>query len=515
MELNSDKQNNKMTSDGGNVAFYIYLKDKEGKFSTYSISSYLTTSLGNRYLIESSNSGILEIANGYLCPKAIGEVVLTVSSPYVSASQKIYVKVVSFINNISIYLDREKTSEIENQSEVNFDAQISKILYLSLLDKYNLKGFEIPTDIKFLIKIERCSELYERYISGYNGTGVNVSYDDCNPFGMIAGDFGEITSLSKHTSQSASESTIVAFNSLSELFATFMGNFEIPTNGTEYIPTVSGNALNSYTQFYNKAIELYNNSLVSFTKNVSNDLTRSAVIGVNHPYTMAFGGDISPELIDFQTVIANLFGFSSKTEFMDYAQALANTYAQHRTNITNSLPTNEALENGCFYTSNGSFVFPIAVKNRLASTVLAYVILDTSGLVSVWVNDITAALWATNFNSSYHTDSMINNELYCKNILFVTGPIEIKGNKYILNYKLTTPSTSLDLSEVNVVEPYGVVISGESNNIFSKDDLLNKNIKLKDFYGKEVDFQKGYIGDINQVSLSAGQTIYVTGGWLL
>lgn len=268
----------------------------------------------------------------------------------------------------------------------------------------------------------RCSELYERYISGYNGTRVNVSYDDCNLFGMIAGDFGEITSLSKHTSQSASESTIVAFNSLSELFATFMGNFEIPTNGTEYIPTVSGNALNSYTQFYNKAIELYNSSRVSFTKNVSNDLTRSAVIGVNHPYTMAFGGDISPELIDFQTVIANLFGFSFKTEFMNYAQDLADTYAQHRTNITNSLTTNEALENGCFYTSNGSFVFPIAVKNELASTVLAYVILDTSGLVSVWVNDITAALWATNFNISYHTDSIINNELYCKNILFVTGP---------------------------------------------------------------------------------------------
>lgn len=267
-----------------------------------------------------------------------------------------------------------------------------------------------------------CSELYERYISGYNRTRVNVSYDDCNPFGMIAGDFGEITSLSKHTSQSASESTIVAFNSLSELFATFMGNFEIPTNDTEYIPTVSGNALNSYTQFYNKAIELYNSSLVSFTKNVSNDLTRSAVIGVNHPYTMAFGGDISPKLINFQTVIANLFGFSSKTEFMDYAQDLANTYAQHRTNITNSLTTNEALENGCFYTSNGSFVFPIAVKNELASTVLAYVILDTSGLVSVWVNDITAALWATNFNSSYHTYSIINNELYCKNILFVTRP---------------------------------------------------------------------------------------------
>lgn len=335
----------------------------------------------------------------------------------------------------------------------------------------------------------RCSELYERYISGYNGTRVNVSYDDCNPFGMIAGDFGEITSLSKHTSQSASESTIVAFNSLSELFATFMGNFEIPTNDTEYIPTVSGNALNSYTQFYNKAIELYNSSLVSFTKNVSNDLTRSAVIGVNHLYTMAFGGDISPELIDFQTVIANLFGFSSKTEFMNYAQDLADTYAQHRTNITNSLTTNEALENGCFYTSNGSFVFPIAVKNELASTVLVYVILDTSGLVSVWVNDITAALWATNFNSSYHTDSIINNELYCKNILFVTGTTTpyIKDNMDKWTFTTAGEHTLTIVKSVNA----GVSYSTHTAKFFVFDPSISseKNVYLE---GREYTLGEGY-----------------------
>ncbi|MGN0748728.1 MAG: leucine-rich repeat protein [Christensenellales bacterium] len=96
----------------------------------------------------------------------------------------------------------------------------------------------------------------------------------------------------------------------------------------------------------------------------------------------------------------------------------------------------------------------------------------------------------------------------------ITYTITISGttigdNKYILNYKLTTPSTSLDLSEANVVGTYGVVIPGESNNTFSEDDLLNKNIKLKDFYGKEVEFQKQYVGDISQESLSAGQTIYV------
>jgi len=291
----------------------------------------------------------------------------------------------------------------------------------------------------------RCSELYERYVSGYNGTRVNIKYDDCNPFGMIAGDFGEIASLSKHTTKAASNSTIVSFNTLSELFATFMGNFEIPTNGTEYTPTISGNTLNAYTQFYNKAIELYNSSLVSFTKNVGNDLTRSAVIGVNHPYTMAFGTDVSPELINFQTVIANLFGFSSKTGFMNYAQNLANTYAEYRTSIANSTTTNEALDNGCFYTTNGSFVFPIAVKNELPSTVLAYVILDTSGLVSVWVNDITAALRATNFNASYHTDSIINNDLYCKNILFITGPCFVLG----CSTEASPHSTSLNLDENN------------------------------------------------------------------
>lgn len=85
----------------------------------------------------------------------------------------------------------------------------------------------------------------------------------------------------------------------------------------------------------------------------------------------------------------------------------------------------------------------------------------------------------------------------------------IGGNKYILNYKLTTPSTSLDLSEANVVGTYGVVIPGESSNVFDKADLLNNNIKLKDFYGKDVNFQKDYVGKISQTSLGAGQTIYV------
>ena len=52
--------------------------------------------------------------------------------------------------------------------------------------------------------------MYESQVSGYNGAKVNVKYDDCNPFGMIAGYFGEIASLSKHTSKTASNSGPVA-----------------------------------------------------------------------------------------------------------------------------------------------------------------------------------------------------------------------------------------------------------------------------------------------------------------
>ncbi len=66
--------------------------------------------------------------------------------------------------------------------------------------------------------------------------------------------------------------------------------------------------------------------------------------------------------------------------------------------------------------------------------------------MSVWVNDITAALRATNFNSSYHTDSIINNELYCKNILFVTGPgiVEEKTLEYDIKYFEEMPNDKKD-----------------------------------------------------------------------
>ena len=298
-------------------------------------------------------------------------------------------------------------------------------------------------------------QLYKhtKYIAGYNDTKVSLMYDECNPFAMVQGEFGELSTISKQTHQVALPATITEFNAFSELFATFMSNFEIPTDGTEFITTLTktDDTYASYIEFYNKAMDIYdNNSLVAFTSGQDRKYqVNSAIIGLNHPFSISL--DITgtncdtavyPTTINYQTAIANLFGFTSKEEFMGYAQTLASTYAQHRNNIENSLETNEALDNGCFYTSNGSFVFPMPIRNDFSYTVLAYIIVDANGLVSVWVNDMLNVVKATNFNSSYYTNSPINNELFSKNILFVTGqdlyPRTHHTNGELLNYPENT-----------------------------------------------------------------------------
>ncbi len=292
----------------------------------------------------------------------------------------------------------------------------------------HLFGFSSATDFanhaQNLVDIcvpHKCSESFERIISGYNDSKVSVKYDDCNPFGMIAEDFGEIKNIPKHTTKTASGSIITAFVSLGELFSKFTKDTKTSTNSIQAIGA-EDDAWDAYVKFYDKAIEIYQNSLVSFTKNTSTVLANSAVIGINHQSTIIFSKEKNRQDINYAKVIANIFGFSTEDELASYAQKLAYLYEEYREEKKNgNTEAYKALENGCFCTSDDSFIFPIAVQNESTSTILLYVILDASGLVSVWVNDITLALRATNFNETYFTDKSIHNELCCKNKLFITG----------------------------------------------------------------------------------------------
>ena len=290
----------------------------------------------------------------------------------------------------------------ENCNETNLDAD-----YFTYM--YDLGG--------------HCSELYFRYVSGYDCSGISIWYDDCNPFCLIYGDWimDDVDALIEHSLLTAPASAVVAFNSLDELFAAFLAHFDLPAaGGTLYIPSVEGDALESYTAFYNAAVALYGYALPAFVGDAANELSGSAVIGLNRPFTMLFGAQADPT-VDYQALVANLFGFEDKDEFLYYAGELAALYAQYREDLANSVAVNKALENGCFFTENGSFVFPIAVKSTAGYAVLAYLIIDADDCVSIWINDINAALWATRFDADHcgDTDYGISNSLYCKNMLFL------------------------------------------------------------------------------------------------
>ncbi|MBQ7712705.1 MAG: glycoside hydrolase family 16 protein [Clostridia bacterium] len=267
-----------------------------------------------------------------------------------------------------------------------------------------------------------CSETKERTIVGYEDSVVKLKYDDCYPFGMIAGDFGDVGQLEGHTSDEVGYVILGKFDRLASSFATFKESLNIPTSGTEYAPTVGGREISVYTPFYETAAELYNYySFTIETKNAKCRIENSAILGVTLPYTMLFGAGGQSLSLTLRGTLARLYGFSSEAAFIDCAEELAAKYAAYRAELENGGEEDGAMENGCFRTENGSFVFPVAIKND-SSVLLTYVIVDEEDTVSLWVSDVDAALRMVNADATHYTSAEVNNEVYCKNVLFVTGP---------------------------------------------------------------------------------------------
>jgi len=169
LTLTEDSKKFEMRTDvSGNVAFYLYYyqstnsnyADLMASKNLINLTSLLTSQIDGRYQISSSDSSIIEIlSNGLLKIKKTGEVVLTASSEYVSngTEQKLYIKVVNYTNNISVYLDSNKANEIKNNDGkikyVVFDATESKLLYINFLDKFNIYDMAVPSNVKILLKV--------------------------------------------------------------------------------------------------------------------------------------------------------------------------------------------------------------------------------------------------------------------------------------------------------------------------------------------------------------------------
>ncbi len=170
LALTEDSKKFEMRTDvSGNVAFYLYYyqstnsnyADLMASKNLINLTSLLTSQIDGRYQISSSDSSIIEIlSNGLLKIKKTGEVVLTASSEYVSngTEQKLYIKVVNYTNNVSVYLDSNKANEIKNNDGaikyVVFDATESKLLYINFLDKFNIYDMAVPSNVKILLKVK-------------------------------------------------------------------------------------------------------------------------------------------------------------------------------------------------------------------------------------------------------------------------------------------------------------------------------------------------------------------------
>ncbi|MCR4725620.1 MAG: glycoside hydrolase family 16 protein [Clostridia bacterium] len=267
-----------------------------------------------------------------------------------------------------------------------------------------------------------CSETREREVAGDNESRITVRFDDCYPFGLIAGDFGELSSLETHTHDSVGFVILDTFDILGERFEDFISTLELPAVGEEFTLFDGADHAEAYSPFFETAAELYSYySFVPEIKAVRSERSKSALIGVNYPFAMTFSEGQTAQPIPYRAVLANVFGFSSEAEFAGCGQALADAYQEQRENLKQGESLSAALENGAFSTDDGFFIAPVVFRNK-DSIVLTYVIAAPDGRVTIWVNDLSAALRSANYGDFGAAGAAITNETYCKNVLFVTGP---------------------------------------------------------------------------------------------
>ena len=76
-----------------------------------------------------------------------------------------------------------------------------------------------------------CCDPKERQVTGTDGTRITLKYDDCFPFAMIAGDFGSVAELHRHTDALVGFDILAKFDTLASSFATFMSKIDLPSDG--------------------------------------------------------------------------------------------------------------------------------------------------------------------------------------------------------------------------------------------------------------------------------------------
>lgn len=278
----------------------------------------------------------------------------------------------------------------------------------------------------------------EARVKGYNGSTVNVIFDKCNLFANVDGVF---SSIGSHTARTISQTTIGGFDELYKLYEAYIKSCE-KANGEDVNEDASSKEINDgYARFYDKAIELFKTSVLDFARNAKADSSSGAIVGINNSFTCVGSnatfvfGDEKSEAIDLQALVAKMYGFESKDDFIQTVGLIVKAFE----NVSGSV---DSL--GGFNTENG-FVFPIAIQSDSAGVILSCVVLDAKGNASVWINDVKTALSATNFDEKHYTKDNVTNKLFCKYELFSTfSPKYYIKNNYVIDKESRTIVMALD-----------------------------------------------------------------------
>ena len=262
---------------------------------------------------------------------------------------------------------------------------------------------------------DRCSEMHQ---STLPEAKLQVEYCDCDSFPLFCADSpSPLDTQSSHVS----DSLAAYFDDVALYYSYLMSYYTLSEGQNDWQITIGNNrAYSNYYYFVLNAKNAFDNANVSLTKSIEYSVNTGALIGLNRDFTLTFGTDKT--LAEFRTVLARLFGFVDAEDFISCAEKTAAAYLANSPEVTDTYLDRTNCK-GAVYTASGAFVLPFAFKNELSDTpLLALVIIDAEGGISVWLHHAEVAFRVTNYDNALQTEELATLALYGRCSLFDSIP---------------------------------------------------------------------------------------------
>ena len=239
-----------------------------------------------------------------------------------------------------------------------------------------------------------CPRCSGAYTSTVTVPDLTVAFCDCCGFGRVLHDEGSTDGLADSSYRSLTDYTASAkFDNFASLYSALIACYpdkdftRVSDDGTEEYA--------AYTALFDKGRELMDSSLSIVTKEPAYSMGTSAIVGVTDRFVLT-PGENELDIDDTLSAVARLFGYGDTATFPSYAQSAVSVYSANEAGAATDSLANRLKYKGAVYTNSGSFVFPYAFKNDATdTTLLAFLIVDADGAISLWLSDLNALYLTT------------------------------------------------------------------------------------------------------------------------